>query len=51
MELTGEVLKYRSGASPVICPALPNLLSEWYGMIEQRFFDLAGCSTIREAGR
>ena len=42
MELTGEVLKYRSGASPVICLALPNFLSEWYGMIEQHFFDLAG---------
>ncbi len=41
MLVTEEVLKYRHGALPVICLALPHWQSDWYTFAEHHFFDLA----------
>lgn len=41
MEITEEVLKHRSDASPILCLALPHWQSDWYSLIEHHFFDMA----------
>ncbi len=44
MEVTETVLRYRNGARPVYCLALPLWPSEYHSMLEERFLELATIS-------